>query len=150
MWSLTGTPNIVVQEMHEGRKGTNWETNLVFDFGMLSNPVRVTLGSNCFLPSDMVLRRLSPMSSYAKKRRLLRDHRVQMRVMEDLLHDAGLEEDYNTEVMLELGNAPFYLGFDDGPGGMDESSATATLKHVVLAREPGLHKNIAAIACNHL
>ena len=31
-------------------------------------------------------------------------------------------EEYNAEVMVELNSAPFWLGFDDGPGGMDESS----------------------------
>ena len=31
-------------------------------------------------------------------------------------------EEYNAEVMVELNSAPFWLGFDDGPGGMDEES----------------------------
>ena len=64
------------------------------------------------------------MTPYAKKRRFLRDHRVQMRVMEDVLEHHGLTEEYHAEVMDEMGNAPFWLGFDDGPGGMDESSDT--------------------------
>ena len=62
------------------------------------------------------------MTPYAKKRRFLREHRVQMRVMQDLLDEAGLIEEYHAEVMVELDNAPYWLGFDDGPGGMDEQS----------------------------
>ena len=62
------------------------------------------------------------MTPYAEKRRFLREHRVQMRVMQDLLDEAGLIEEYHAEVMVELDNAPYWLGFDDGPGGMDEQS----------------------------
>ena len=62
------------------------------------------------------------MTPYAEKRRFLREHRVQMRVMQDLLDEAGLIEEYHAEVMVELDNAPYWLGFDDGPGGMDEES----------------------------
>ena len=62
------------------------------------------------------------MTPYARKRRCLREHRVQMRVMQDLLDEAGLIEEYHAEVMVELDNAPYWLGFDDGPGGMDEQS----------------------------
>ena len=67
---------------------------------------------------------MANMTLYAKKRRFLRDHRVQMRVMEDVLEHHGLTEEYHAEVMDEMDNAPFWLGFDDGPGGMDESSDT--------------------------
>ena len=62
------------------------------------------------------------MSSYAKKRRLLREHRIQMRVVEDLLDLNNLTEEYNVEVMMELDHVPFWLGVDDGPDGMDEKS----------------------------
>ena len=64
------------------------------------------------------------MTPYAKKRRFLRDHRVQMRVMEDVLEHHGLTEEYRAEVMDEMNNVPFWLGFDVGPGGMDETSDT--------------------------
>ena len=64
------------------------------------------------------------MSSYAKKRRILREHRAQMRVMEDLIADHGLTEDYRADVMIITHNAPFWLGYDDAPGGMDEASDT--------------------------
>ena len=49
--------------------------------------------------------------SYAKKRRLLREHMVQMRVMEDLIEDAGLMDEYHAGVMAELDNVPFWLAF---------------------------------------
>ena len=90
---------------------------------MLSNPVTVTLGP-----------KMRGMSSYAKKRRFLRDHRVQMRVMEDILVYNGLTEEYHAEVMVEMDNVPFWLGFDDGPGGMDESSDTED-PETILRRE---------------
>ena len=67
---------------------------------------------------------MANMTPYAKKRRLLRDHRVQMRVMEDVLEHHGLTEEYHAEVMDEMDNMPFWLGFDIGPGGMDELSDT--------------------------
>ena len=68
------------------------------------------------------LSNIAAMTPYARKRRCLREHRVQMRVMEDILDEAGLIEEYHAEAMVELDNAPFWLGFDDGPGGMDEQS----------------------------
>ena len=64
------------------------------------------------------------MTPYAKKRRFLRDHRVQMRVMEDVLEHHGLTEECHAEIMDEMDNTPFWLGFDNGPGGMDETSDT--------------------------
>ena len=67
---------------------------------------------------------MANMTPYAKKRRFLRDHRVQMRVMEDVLEHHGLTEEYHAEVMDEMDNVPFWLGFDIGPGGMDELSDT--------------------------
>ena len=47
---------------------------------------------------------------------------MQMRVMEDLLDEAGMTDEYRVQTMLELDNQPFCLGFDDGSGGMDEQS----------------------------
>ena len=67
---------------------------------------------------------MANMTPYAKKCRFLRDHRVQMRVMEDVLEHHGLTEEYHAEVMDEMDNVPFWLGFDIGPGGMDEMSDT--------------------------
>ena len=62
--------------------------------------------------------------SYAKKRRLLREHMVQMRVAEDLIEDAGLTDEYHAGVMAELGNVAFWLASDDGSGGLGENSDT--------------------------
>ena len=64
------------------------------------------------------------MPSYAKKRRLFREHRVHMRIMETMIHEAGLQSELEDEVLLATGNVPFWLGLDDDAGGMDESSDT--------------------------
>ena len=62
------------------------------------------------------------MTPFAKKRRLLREHRAQMRVMEDLIEQNNLTDEYEVEVMVEFNNTPFWLGYDTGPDGMDEES----------------------------
>ena len=62
------------------------------------------------------------MTPYAKKRRLLRDHRAQMRVMESFIEQHSLTEAYELEVMYETEQSVFWLGYDDGVDGMDEES----------------------------
>ena len=62
------------------------------------------------------------MTPYAKKRRLLREHRQQMRVMEDVIDRHNLTEEYEGEVAYELDTSVFWLGYDSGPDGMDEES----------------------------
>ena len=47
------------------------------------------------------------MTPFAKKRRLLREHRAQMRVLEDLIEQDNLTDEYHVEVMVELDNTPF-------------------------------------------
>ena len=79
-------------------------------------------------------RPLAPCRPMPKKLFFLRERRVQMRVMEDLIEDNGLTDDYHAEVMVELDNTPFWLGFDDGPGGLDESSDTED-PETILRRE---------------
>ena len=64
----------------------------------------------------------SKMTPFAKERRLLREHRAQMRVMEDLIEQNNLTDEYEVEVMVELEQTPFWLGYDSGPDGMDEGS----------------------------
>ena len=64
------------------------------------------------------------MPSYAKKRRILREHRAQMRVVEDLIADHGLAGDYHANVLIKMHNMPFWLGDDDAPSGMGEASDT--------------------------
>ena len=62
------------------------------------------------------------MTSYAKKRRLLREHRAQMRIMEDVLEQHNLTEEYELEVQVETEQSTFWLGYDTGVDGMDEGS----------------------------
>ena len=75
-----------------------------------------------------------------KKRRFLRDHGVQMRVMEDVLEHHGLIEEYHAEVMAEMDNVPFWLGCDDGPGGMGESSDTEEPEAAMLRERQELER----------
>ena len=58
-------------------------------------------------------------SGYAIKRRLLREHRVQMRVMDNVIRQHKLEDDAQDAMVEETGNAGFYLGTDSE---MDEES----------------------------
>jgi hypothetical protein len=61
-------------------------------------------------------------TQYAKKRRLLCNHRVQMRVMQDLIDDHDLQSECEEAIIAETGNTGFWLGHDTGPGGLDEES----------------------------
>ena len=58
-------------------------------------------------------------SRYAKKRRLLRGHREQMRVMMDLIEDNDLEEELQEDMIAETGNTNYWLGYTSD---MDEAS----------------------------
>ena len=58
---------------------------------------------------------------FAKKRRLLRQHREEMRIMDSIITGHGLDEEYTALCIEQLGNIGFWLGVDAGPGGMDES-----------------------------
>ena len=60
-------------------------------------------------------------TQYAKKRRLLRNHRIKMRVMEDILVENGLEEELDHRLMEETGSTNVFLGQD---AFLDESSDT--------------------------
>ena len=60
---------------------------------------------------------------YAKKRRLLRQHRVEMRIMSELIEEHGLDGELEERTIEETGNTGFWLGEDaDGPSAMDEGS----------------------------
>ena len=61
-------------------------------------------------------------TGYAKKRRLLRDHRTQMRIMQELIDDHDLASELEEDVVAQMGNNTFWLGYDTGFGGMDEGS----------------------------
>ena len=56
---------------------------------------------------------------YAKKRRLLREHRRNMCVMDDVIQDNGLREELRDRMVEETGNTNFWLGYQSS---MDEGS----------------------------
>lgn len=56
------------------------------------------------------------------KRRLLTEHRENMRIMKGLIEDHDLSEELVERLIEETGNTNFHLGFDEGAGGMDEGS----------------------------
>ena len=58
-------------------------------------------------------------TGYAKRRRWLRDHRVNMRIMDDLIWDNGLEDELEDRLVQETGNTNFFLGLD---AELDEAS----------------------------
>ena len=60
-----------------------------------------------------------PCTAYAITRRLLRQHRVRMRVMDDVIRQHRLEDDAEDAVVEETGNSGFYLETDSE---MDEAS----------------------------
>ena len=61
-------------------------------------------------------------TAYSKKRRLLRAHRRNMRVMDDVINENGLADELEDRMIEETGNTNFWLGEDSGMGMMDESS----------------------------
>ena len=66
-------------------------------------------------------------TGYAKKRRLLREHRRKMRVMDELIEDHGLEEELQERLVDETGNTNFWLGehevMDEGSDQEDPEAA---------------------------
>ena len=58
-------------------------------------------------------------TEYSKKRRLLRAHRRNMRVMDDVIKDYGLAEELEDRMVEETGNSNFWLGHQSK---MDEDS----------------------------
>ena len=61
-------------------------------------------------------------TKYAKKRRLLRNHRRNMRIMDDLIADHNLGQELEDRLIEETGNTNFWLGEDSGQDSMDEDS----------------------------
>ena len=62
-------------------------------------------------------------TDYAKKRRLLREHRVNMRVMDDVILENGLDEELKDRLVRETGNTNLFLGMDvnlDEPSDADD------------------------------
>ena len=58
-------------------------------------------------------------TGYAIKRRMLRDHRVQMRLMDEIIVQNGLDAELNQLAIEETGDVCFDLGWDSE---MDEQS----------------------------
>ena len=59
-------------------------------------------------------------TQYAKKRRLLREHRDEMRIMFDLIDAYGFEFELNERLLDETGNNGFWLGYGPHDLGSDE------------------------------
>jgi hypothetical protein len=76
-------------------------------------------------------------TGYARKRRLLRQHRVQMRAMDDLIDEHGLAGELEERLIEETGNTAFWLGDDasmdeDSDEGLDpEAMAEATVARLL-------------------
>ena len=71
-------------------------------------------------------------TGYAKKRRLLREHRRNMRVMDELIEDHGLEEELQERLEDETGNTNFWLGMHESMDeGSDEEDPEAALRKEV-------------------
>ena len=58
---------------------------------------------------------------YARKRRLLRQHREEMRIMDSVITSHGLDGECDQLRLDQTGNTGFWLGVDAGEDGMDES-----------------------------
>ena len=58
-------------------------------------------------------------TSYAKKRRWLRGHRVELRIARDLLAERGLTEELETRLMVETGSTGYWLDLNEE---LDEAS----------------------------
>ena len=52
-------------------------------------------------------------TGYARKRRLLREHRIAMRVMEEFLEEEGLDEELNDRMLFYTGDVSIFLGHCD-------------------------------------
>ena len=78
---------------------------------------------------------------YAKKRRLLRAHRVCMRIMEDLIHENGLDEVLEERLIEATDNTNFCLGSD--PEDMDEPSDAEDPEQQLRATADGLRAEAA-------
>ena len=79
-------------------------------------------------------------TQYAKKRRLLRDNRIKMRIMEDILVENGLEEELDHRLIEETGNTNCFLGLD---AFLDESSDTEDPEHQLRATVNNLRTEAA-------
>ena len=67
---------------------------------------------------------LQSLTPFGKKRRLLRQHREELRIAVGLLRDNNLGYEFEERVMDQTKNSPFWLGHQ--ADGMDESDDPAT------------------------
>ena len=58
-------------------------------------------------------------TGYSRKRRNLREHRVEMRIMQDVIEDHGLDDEVQERTIDETGNTGHWLGFHSD---LDEAS----------------------------
>ncbi len=79
-------------------------------------------------------------TSYARKRRLLRDHRANMRVMEELIDQHGLSEELDDLLIEQTGNTNFWLGQDSF---LDEPSDTEDPEEALRAANAALRSEAA-------
>ena len=79
-------------------------------------------------------------TEYAKKRRLLRDHRTNMRIMDDMIFENGLQEELEDRLMRETGNVNFFL---DQDASLDEPSDAEDPEDKLRATVAGLRAEAA-------
>ena len=120
--------------LNTGDKGTIVERGLVNEFGAIEVTVLWQKNSQeTIIEEDRLRISERPISApgvshdngrtgYSKRRRLLRDHRRKMRVMDDVINDHGLAEVLEDRMIQETGTSNFWLGADCGKNGMDEDS----------------------------
>ena len=79
-------------------------------------------------------------TSYARKRRLLRDHRACMRAMEELIDQHGLSDELDDLLIERTGNTNFWLGDDSF---LDEPSDAEDPEETLRAANAGLRSDAA-------
>ena len=84
-------------------------------------------------PSDEVP--YEALTPYGKKRRSLREHREEMRIVVGILDDYGLYEAFEEEVIEAMGNNPFWMGRMDKPGEADEPDDPLTDPMLAVQRD---------------
>ena len=77
-------------------------------------------------------------TKYSKKRRLLRNHRTNMRIMNDIIEEHDLSDELEQRLIDETGNTNFWLGEDndmDEDSDQEDPEALATNKIIALLHE---------------
>ena len=86
-------------------------------------------------------------TSLAKKRRLLREHRRNMRVMDDLIAENGLSQELEERLIEETGNTNFWLGSDsemDADSEQEDPEASAKRQVSELLQEAADRRSFVA------